>query len=118
MEKDLQKCLGQSSCGGRFLAAMVNELNIMSAEYSGAEYNEIIRIRDLGMRLLTHDYFTEVEEIEQKLNLKGLELLAGMIMGSEKVKELEKASERANKLKKADYDNFFSSIAAHIEDWC
>lgn len=118
MEKDLQKCLGQSSCGERLLAAMVNELNIMSAEYSGREYDEIIRIRDLGMRLLTHDYFTEVEEIEKKLNLKGIELLAEMIMGSEKVRELEQASESAQKTKKADYDNFFSSLAAHIEDWC
>ena len=100
----------QDPCGERLLAVIVNELQIMQeAGYHVGNYYE------LGLKLLTENYYKESEELMQKvLTEKDLSPEdTDLFLNQAAAKHTQ-----AYKTKMTDYLTLFSAIGLNIEEWC
>lgn len=100
----------QDPCGERLLAVIVNELH----EMQQAGY-EVDNYYELGLKLLTENYYKESESLMQKvlteknLATEDINLLLNQAAAKHTL---------AYKIKMTDYLTLFSAIGLNIEEWC
>lgn len=100
----------QDPCGERLLAVIVEELHAMlQAGYKVDNYY------DLGLKLLTENYYKESEDLMQKaldeknLSEEDLDLLLNQVAAKNTL---------AYKTKMTDYLTLFTALGLNIEEWC